>query len=229
MAALPNDEEVVFRIENTVDEDVQDTSTDTVELATEQLTPPKHTSPDADLIRLLMEKINNLEVQVNSNRPGSKPDQNLDDDEDLDNVSVISSKIDEFTPKDHGRWKTSKSQETARNQFIDQLKGLNIALKDDNWYKFEAILLIIMKSLELTDYVIEPELEPPMSHTDMKRAFGNNDSTFYTTNIAPYMKLDTMGHMYHPEFKIEIVTEEEKSRFDNNHLLLYSIITACTN
>ena len=127
MAALPNDEEVVIRIENPVDEDVQETSTDTVELATEQLTPPKQPSLDADLIRQLMEKIANLEVQVNSNqRSGSKSDQHLDDDEDLDNVSVMSSKIDEFTPKDHGRWKTSKSQETARNQFIDQLKGLDI-------------------------------------------------------------------------------------------------------
>ena len=71
MAALPNDEEVVIRIENPVDEDVIETSTDTVELATEQLTPTKQPPLDADLIRQLMEKIANLEVQVNSNQRSS--------------------------------------------------------------------------------------------------------------------------------------------------------------
>ena len=227
MAALPNDEEVVIRIENPVDEDVIETSTDTVELATEQLTPTKQPPLDADLIRQLMERIAILEHQ-NGKLPSGN-DDNLDD-EDLDNVSVMSSKIDEFTPKDHGRWKTSKSQETARNQFIDQLKGLDIGNKEENWFKFESIFQIVMKSLDLTDYVIEPELQTPMSHTDMKRAIGNNNSEFYTTNIAPYIKTDTMGHMYHPNFPdVEIVSEDERSRFENNYLLLYSIITTCTN
>ena len=228
MAALPSDEEVVIRGENIVDED-ESSSTETVKLATEQLTPPKQPSPDADMLRQLMGKITNLEAQVSNQKSARQPDDDLDDDDDVDNVSVMRSKIDEFTPKDHGRWKSSKSQETARNQFIDQLKGLDIGNKDDNWLKFEAILQIIIKSLDLTDYVIEPELEPPMSHTDMKRAYGNNDSMYYTTHVAPYMKPDTMGHMYHPDFKIEIVTEEERSRFENNYLFLYSIITACTN
>jgi hypothetical protein len=79
MAALPSEEEVVFRNENTIDEDVNETSTGTVEL------PPKQ--PDAELIRQLLEKIAILEHQ-NGKPPSGNDDS--DNDDDLDNVSVIS-------------------------------------------------------------------------------------------------------------------------------------------
>ena len=83
MAVLPSEEEVVLRREQSVDEDVIETSTDTVELATEQLTPTKQ--PDADLIRQLMEKISILEDQ-NGKPPSGNDDS--DNDDDIDNVSV---------------------------------------------------------------------------------------------------------------------------------------------
>ena len=67
MAALPSEEEVVLRRENPVDEDVNETSTGTVEL------PPKQSSPDAELIQQLLEKIAILEHQ-NGKPPSGNDD-----------------------------------------------------------------------------------------------------------------------------------------------------------
>jgi hypothetical protein len=60
---------------------------------------------------------------------------------------------------------------------------------------------MVMKSLELESYVIQPALPAPMSHSQMKRVYGNNDSAYYATIIAPGVYVDAMGHMYHSDPK----------------------------
>ena len=155
------------------------------------------------------------------------------EEEDGDNVSAASSKIEDYIPVDHGRWKPSKTAEQARAALLQTLKDLHIARFDDNWAKWDGFFRTLVHSLELPAYIFgDTPLPAPMTHADLIRTYANGNSEKYTEIMVPGLFQDpVLGRVYHnrEDLKgVEIIHEEEKRRFDAAMVLHFSIITSCT-
>ena len=154
------------------------------------------------------------------------------EEEDLDNASAVSSKLDGIQPVDHGRWRALKNTEMARSTFSQSLKELDIAKNEDNWARWDSIFHTLVESLELERYVIGEPLPHPSSLEDLLWKFAGGDSSFFAEYVLPRVHQDLFGIVYvelEDHKGVEIVHEEEKRRFDVALVLLFSIITSCTS
>ena len=108
--------------------------------------------------------------------------------------------------------------------FTQQLKDFDISNREGNWSKFDNTFHTVVKSLELQNFVFDPVLPSPFSHSEIIRIYTTNDGVYYAEQIVPGMYHDVSGRILHrdPEFRgIEIIHEEEKRRFNSAIMLLY--------
>ena len=183
----------------------------------------------------MVHMVGRSERRTGENISPSPLDDDVDDafDDDVDDeLSLASSKMVGFVPRDQGRWKFTKASELARVNFTEQLKDHDIARHEENWSKFDITFRTVVESLELFNYIFEPVQPHPQSHAELMRTFANNDGVLYAEQIIPGMYHDVLGRIHHrdPEFRgVEIIHEEEKRRFDAAMMLLFSILTSCTS
>ena len=122
------------------------------------------------------------ERRTGENISPSPLDDDVDDafDDDVDyELSLASSKMVGFVPRDQGRWKFTKASELARVNFTEQLKDHDIARHEENWSKFDRTFRTVVESLELFNYIFEPVQPHPQSHAELMRTFANNDGVLY--------------------------------------------------
>ena len=192
---------------------------------------PSHSHDPPPMVHM----VGRSERRTGENISPSPPDDGVDDafDDDVDDeLSLASSKMVGFVPRDQGRWKFTKASELARVNFTEQLKDHDIAKHEENWSKFDRTFRTVVESLELYNYIFEPVQPHPQSHAELMRTYSNNDGVRYAEQVIPGMYHDVLGRIHHrdPEFRgVEIIHEEEKRRFDAAMMLLFSILTSCTS
>ena len=161
------------------------------------------------MLQYLMDELRNLKVQVGQQTSsgilhGAEHDKvhahsssvPLKDEDNEDNVSIASSKIEGLLPPDHGRWKSSKAAKQARGNFIQTLKDLTILANEENWGKWDSYCHTLVESLELQPYVFGNIQHFPMSHAELMGTLADGDDGYYATHVMPNMSQDIFFPRY---------------------------------
>ena len=139
-----------------------------------------------------MDGVPRLEGGCKQNLGPSDTDNGFEEDIE-DNISLASSKLVGFVPTDLGRWKYSKACEEAKVNFKEELKGLDIANREDNWSKFESTFRTIVELMELKEFIFDPVRPHPQSHSTLMRMFAEDDGEIYAERMIPGMYHDLFG------------------------------------
>ena len=178
------------------------------------------------MLQVLTDEVKSLKMRVDS-----KPEHHselTEEDPDEDNWSV-NSKIEEYIPVDQERWKSSKSADQAQNNLTSTLKGLAISENEDNWVKFEGYFEMLVESLELSQFIFDEQQEPILL-SDLINRLADGKERNFDTKVLPGLYKDFLGRVYHRTFPgVEIISPNEKRRFDAAKVLLFSILTSCAS
>ena len=178
------------------------------------------------ILAYLVDEIKSLKMQIEPK--SGNPSKISDEDPEEDGVSV-NSRLGEFVPVDQQRWKSSKVAEQAQCNLTQTLKNLDISTNEDNWAKFESYFHMLVESLELPAFIFGKQQAPTTLSELMVSEAGGNAKELETKVLLGLFK-DTLGRIYHvgsPE--VEIINEVEKRRFEAANVLLFSILTSCTD
>ena len=63
---------------------------------------------------------------------------------------------------------------------------------------------------------------PPTTHVELMASLADGSAEKFEKNVPPELYRDVLGRVYHRDYPdVEIISEEERRRFDANMVLLF--------
>ena len=115
-------------------------------------------------------------------------------DPDEESISTVSSKT-LLLPRDWCRWKTTKSAEKARAEITKTLRQLDLGHNEDNWNKWERYFIMLVNSLELSDFIFDG-MRAPTTRTELQNALAGGDASRFDSDVLPQLFRDEVGKIF---------------------------------